>query len=262
VYYVLGGDGFVGSAVCSILAERGESFVSIGRDNYPDYVGTSCDVFVNCDGNARRFWANENPTDDFEASVSTTMRSLSDFQHGLYVFLSSVDVYVDTTDPTRNAENSEINYRELDPYGFHKWVSEELVRRYATSWLILRLGNMIGPGLKKNPVYDALNGQPLWMSAESHHSFIHTRVVAEGLHKLVRERYRNYVVNMCGTGTVRVADLPDLVGREIVIAPGAEERRQLYWVNNTRMSQIIPVPESRAAVVDYVSEREQSGGAR
>lgn len=262
MYYVLGGNGFVGSAVCSMLASRGESFVIIGRDNYQELVGARCDVFVNCDGNARRFWANENPANDFEASVNSTMRSLVDFKYDLYVFLSSVDVYVDPSDPARNAEDVEIDHEELEPYGFHKWISEELVRRYAQSWIILRLGNMVGPGLKKNPVYDALNDLPIWMSEESRHSYVHTRTVAEGLHKLITGSHRNTIVNMCGTGTVRVADLPDLVGREIVIAPGVEERRQVYWVNNERMNRILPVPESRDAVIDFVSEIERIDGRR
>lgn len=61
MYYVLGGKGFNGSAVRSVLEECGETVISIGRDTYADLIGTSCDVFVNCDGNARRFWANENP---------------------------------------------------------------------------------------------------------------------------------------------------------------------------------------------------------
>ncbi len=110
MYYVLGGRGFVGSAVCSMLAEHGEAFVSIGRENYRVYVGTGCEVFVNCDGNARRFWANQHPADDFEASVSSTMRTLVDFQYELYVFLSSVDVYADTTNPAHNAEDAEIQF--------------------------------------------------------------------------------------------------------------------------------------------------------
>lgn len=260
MYYVLGGNGFVGSAVCSLLADRGEAFVSIGRENYQDYIGTSCDVFVNCNGNARRFWANENPAEDFEASVSSTMRSLVDFKHGLYVYLSSVDVYADTTDPAKNAEDSEIDFDGLDPYGFHKWISEELVRRHAPGWLILRLGNMIGPGLKKNSVYDAMNDQPIWMSADSHHSYVHIRVVAGAIYRLVTEQYRNRVVNVCGSGTVRVGDLPDLVGREIILAPGVEERQQVYWVNNEQISRIISIPDSSAAVSDYVRETQLAEG--
>ena len=262
MYYVLGGKGFVGSAICSMLAEHGEAFVSIGRENYRDYVGTGCEVFVNCDGNARRFWANQNPAEDFETNVSSTMRTLVDFQYGLYIFLSSVDVYADTTDPAHNAEDAEIQFEGLDPYGFHKWLSEQLVRRYAPQWLILRLGSMIGPGLKKNPVHDALAGQPIWLSAASRHSFIHTRVVAAALNRLVTGGYRNWIVNACGTGTVPMEDLHRLIGREVVFAPGAEARHQLYWVNNTRLTQLISVPESHEAVVDFVRETELGDESR
>ena len=257
MYHVLGGKGFVGSAVCSMLAARGEEFVSIGRENYADYRGTACDVFVNCDGSARRFWANQRPAEDFQASVATTMRSLFDFQFGLYVLLSSVDVYVDTSDPALNAEDSEIEFGRLEPYGFHKWVSEELVRRYAPEWLILRLGNMVGPGLKKNPIYDAISGNPIWISADSRHSLIHTREVAEAIHRLVTGGHRNRVLNVCGTGTVRVGDLPGLIGKEINFASGAEERHQVYWVNNDRLSELLPVPDSREALVGFVREMER-----
>ena len=256
MYYVLGGNGFVGSVVCSMLAERGETFVSIGRDNYTDFVGTTCDVFVNCNGSARRFWANQNLVADFEASVASTMRTLTDFSCGLYIYWSSVDVYPDTTNPANNMEDAKIEPERLSPYGFHKCLSEMLVRRYARAWLVLRLGGMVGPGLNKNAVYDAVSGKPIWISAESELGIIHTRDVAAALHALVTHGYRNCIFNVCGTGTLRIRDLPRLIGREVFFGPGAEERKEIYHINNSRLSQVMSIPQSRQAVVDFLRSGE------
>ena len=239
-----------------MLAERGETFVSIGRDNYTDFVGTTCDVFVNCNGSARRFWANQNLVADFEASVASTMRTLTDFSCGLYIYWSSVDVYPDTTNPANNMEDAKIEPERLSPYGFHKCLSEMLVRRYARAWLVLRLGGMVGPGLNKNAVYDAVSGKPIWISAESELGIIHTRDVAAALHALVTHGYRNCIFNVCGTGTLRIRDLLRLIGREVFFGPGAEERKEIYHINNSRLSQVMSIPQSRQAVVDFLRSGE------
>lgn len=260
MYFVLGGKGFVGSAVCSMLSERGEPFISIGRDNYTQFVGTACDVFVNCNGNARRFWANQNPAADFEISVASTMRSLVDFIYGLYVYISSVDVYLDTTDPAHNIEDTEIQPEQLCPYGFHKWLSEMLVRRYASQWLILRLGGLVGPGIKKNPIYDALAGQPIQISPRSELGFIDTGNVAAALYRLVTKGYRNQVFNMCGTGTLRIGDLPTLLGRAVTFSRGAEERTELYRISNGRLCEVMHIPESRHAVANFIREVRMDSG--
>lgn len=254
-YYVLGGEGFIGSAVCNQMRQAGEECVAITRANYAQYVGKSCDVLVNCNGNARRFWANQNPVADLEASTVSTMRSLFDFRFRIYVYVSSVDVYEDTADPSRNGEASEIKLERLCPYGLHKWLSEVLVRSYAHEWLILRLGGMVGPNLKKNPVYDALNRRPLFISSESELGFVDTRNVACYMHSMISQRRINQVFNVCGTGTLRIGDLVILSPFPVVFEPEAERRVERYQIDNGKLRNLFAVPSSRDAVQHFIAEQ-------
>ena len=46
------------------------------------------------------------------------------------------------------------------------------MRHSTRNWLILRLGGFVGLGLKKNPIYDILQGGPLWLAPESELQFL------------------------------------------------------------------------------------------
>ena len=72
-------------------------------------------------------------------------------------------------------------------------------------WLVLRLAGMVGPGLKKNPIYDIQRGGPLWVSPESRMQYMHTDDVAIAATELARRGSGTY--NLCGRGTVRIGDL-------------------------------------------------------
>jgi len=252
--YVLGGDGFVGSAICSRLADEGHQFKVLNRENYSTYVGDRCDIFVNCNGNSRRFWADEQPVEDFEASVLSTMKSIFDFKSRLYVFISSVDVYWDTSNTESTKENSEIEVEKLNIYGFHKWISEELVRRYSNKWLILRLGNMVGPGLKKNPVFDALTGNLIRTSKQSQYGLIHTKDMALAFDRLVTLGHTNQAINVCGTGTIRIEDISKYTGRAISYASDSEETCQIYNINNDMLKNLIEVPTSKDTLLNFIRE--------
>ena len=45
--FVIGGNGFVGSAFARACAAAGQEHAVITRQNYPDYRGKACSVLVN-----------------------------------------------------------------------------------------------------------------------------------------------------------------------------------------------------------------------
>ena len=140
---------------------------AIDRDNYGEYRGKRFDVLVNANGNSRRFWANENPLADFEASTVSVMKSLSDFKFGKYIYISSPDVYANPGSPATTREDAPGDMRALSPYGFHKRLSEELVQHYAKDFLILRPSAILGTQLAKGMVHDVLQGNELFVTLDS-----------------------------------------------------------------------------------------------
>lgn len=252
MHFILGGAGFVGSAYARALARAGRPHVVLTRDNYADYVGQRCDVFINANGNSKKFLAQRAPLEDFDASVRSVRQSLVDFRCGTYVFLSSCDVYPDCSTPATTREDQPLNVAAQSPYGFHKYLAEQCVQHAAPRWLVFRQGGFVGPGLWKNAIHDILQGGPLWLDPASELQFLHTDAAAALVLELIDRGLEGQVVNLCGQGTVALAEVCALVGRHVEVKPGSPCAR--YEVNVERLARLIDVPPTRPAVLQFVQE--------
>jgi nucleoside-diphosphate-sugar epimerase len=241
---VLGGTGLVGSAVSACLEQLGHDVLRLNSGNYAGYVGAAADVLINCNGNSYRFKANNDPRWDFDASVLSVEKSLFDFTAGRYLFVSTVDVYPETADSQFNHEDVPIDPRRLTPYAFHKWLAERLVERFAARPLILRLGTVIGPEMKKGPLFDIIKGQQLHMSLQSELSLIDTETIAQAVATFVSQPPEQTIINLTGTGVVRLEELCRLAGLEPALAPGAERIIHHYNLNNLRLRNTFPITSS------------------
>lgn len=241
---VLGGTGLIGSEVCAHLERRGWSVLSVNSKDYTAKAGARARVLINCNGNAVRYLAQKDPKWDFETSVATVERSLFDFSYDLYLYVSTVDVYNAVDDPSRNHEAVAVRPTELHPYAFHKWLAERLVERFAPRWVIARLGTVIGPGLKKNPVYDLLNGQPLHMSVDSELTLIDTATIARCLEAIVKHGASRAIFNVAATGSVKLRDLQERLGRPVSLDAAADRAVYRYCINNAKLAGLVPLPTS------------------
>jgi nucleoside-diphosphate-sugar epimerase len=251
---VLGGTGLIGSAVREHFEGQGRSVLSVGSTDYAAKVGARANILINCNGNAVRHLAQKDPKWDFEASVATVERSLLDFKYDLYIYISTVDVYNAPEDPARNHEDAAIRQTELHPYAFHKWLAERVVERFASRWVIARVGTVIGPGLKKNPVYDMLTGYPLHMSLDSELSLIDTPTIARCLEAIVGMRPEREIFNVAASGAVKLRDLQRTIGTAGSLAPGAELCVYRYNINNAKMARLIALPTSWEAVTAFLAQ--------
>ena len=241
---VLGGTGVIGSALCHSLARDGHAVLSIDSKNYAACIGAKADVLVNCNGNSYRYKAGKDPRWDFDASVLTVEKSLFDFAFGRYIHISTIDVYNDLADPTRNHEDTTIDPQRLHPYAFHKWLAERLVERFAAQPLLLRVGTVVGTGMKKGPLLDVLSGSPLHMSAESELSLIDTETIAEAVVGFVAAPPKYHTINLTGTGPALLRALCENAGLKWQLASGAEQAVHHYNINNARLLEFLPVRTS------------------
>jgi nucleoside-diphosphate-sugar epimerase len=241
---VLGGTGLIGSAVCERFTRDGPAVISVDSKNYACCVGTEADVLINCNGNSYRYRAGQDPRWDFDASVLTVEKSLFDFKFGRYIHVSTIDVYNELGDPARNQEDTPIEPERLHPYGFHKWLAERLVQRFAAQPLILRVGTVVGTGMKKGPLLDLLLDHPLPMSAESELSLIDTATIAEAVVRFVATTSAHRTINLTGTGPALLRALCADAGLKWRLAPGAEQVVYRYNINNARLRELFPVPTS------------------
>lgn len=247
--FLLGHKGFVGSAIAKLLREKGEDFVGIDRENYRDFVGKECDIFINAGGSSKKRLADQDPRKDFDLNVLSTLNTLLDFRSKKYILVSSIDVYHDVRNPKNNTEKSEIETWLLSNYGFSKVLCEQIVTKYAKEWLIFRLGGMVGEGLKKNAVFDLLNIKSLYVNPKSEYQYINTADVAKIIYRLRNKR--NEIFNVCGDGTVMLED----VARKLGVNLGNDLyrlRREKYNVSITKLKRFARVEKTSKTVGDFI----------
>jgi len=248
--FLIGGKGFVGSALARVCAAQGREFAIIELDNYAEFAGRSCDILINANGNSKKFLAQQNPLAEFDASVRSVRASLVDFSCRHYVHISTCDVYPDCSTPANTQEGQALEVACQSAYGFHKYLAEQCVRHAAPSWLIFRMGGFVGPGLRKNPIYDILHGGPLWLQPDSALQFLPTDSMAQIILELIDRRIEGEIFNLCGRGVISLREVMQLAGVDVPVQPGSPCVR--YEVSIEKISQLINIPETTASVAAFV----------
>lgn len=247
---VLGGKGMLGSDLVEFLGKDFETTV-IDKENYDGHHGVAFDVFINANGNSRRFWANEHPLEDFEASTISVYKSVFDFQFEKYIYISSPDVYENPSGPEFTKEDQNISSSHLSSYGFHKYLSECIVQHCAKEYLIIRPASLIGKGLKKGPVYDILNDESLFITPESQIQFIPTSEVANAIRAFLKAGIKNEIFNVAGKSVVSVKRIAELAGKSLTTKSDAEE--QHYEMAIGKLEQFFPIRTSEEYLKEFLS---------
>ena len=253
---VLGGHGFVGSAFVRLLSRLNVPHRAVGRKEYAESARDSCDILVNAAGNSVKYLADRDPGADFTQSVQLAVSAVHDFSPRLYVLVSSVDVYTELHCAATTHEATPLDPMRASRYGFHKQLAEWCVQRHTSAWLIVRLAGMVGPGLRKNPVFDILNDQPLRISPESRYQFMSTDDVADVSWQLVGSGVRNTIFNVCGDGLISPRQIADLLGRPVVVHPEAEQAGpRIVDVAIERISRVRRMPPTRSTIERFLGQQ-------
>ena len=249
---VLGGEGFIGSAFVHVAAVRGYAVQSVDLANYESSRGASADLLINANGNSRKYLATDDPVADFDLSVRSVIQSLQDFSTNQYVYLSTMDIYPDKNNPAANAEDTPIDTARLSPYGMHKHLAEQLVRFYAPSWLICRMAGFVGPGLKKNSIYDLLKGRPLFVSPDSTYQYLHTHALAEIVFSLLERRIAGEIYNVAAEGTMSLRDVAALLPDYDLSACIPDLPVDHCELNIDKLSTLLPIPRTDKTIHRFI----------
>jgi len=202
--FVLGGEGFIGSAICRYLKKNKIKYSSITKKNYKKFLNKNCDIFINCNGNSIKWLSEKDYSIDFDKTVISTFKSTKDFKFKKYVLISSGEVY--NKNIKAKYENSKIESSRLSNYGFNKLVAEEIVKRTCHSFLIFRMGGFVGKNLKKNLIYDLINNNQIWVSKKSTYQYIDVDEASSIIFKILKKS-KNEIFNLTGKGSVNVKDI-------------------------------------------------------
>lgn len=150
---LIGFSGFVGS---TLLGQR--PFQSrFNSQNISDINGRSFDTVVCCAAPAQKWIANRDPAAD-RANIDQLMTHLETVACQRFVLISTVDVF---KHPAGVTEETPVDEEGLHAYGLHRRLLEKSVADRFSTHLIVRLPGLVGPGLRKNVLYDFLHSNEL-----------------------------------------------------------------------------------------------------
>lgn len=238
---VIGGNGMLGSDLVKYL---GSQFLitSIIKENYLQFVGKKFDILVNANGNSKRFWAIKNPLEDFIISTISVYKSIFDFRYSTYIYISSSDVYVNHENSASTFENQIQDSSKLSSYGLHKYLSESIIKNHCKSYIILRASMLLGKNLKKGPIYDIINKNPLFIAKTSRLQMISTREVANVINFMLDKRIKNDIFNLGGKGVVDFKKIQSYFSAPISFQDKNET--QIYEMNVSKLNKLFPLKTS------------------
>lgn len=222
----------------------------IHKENYHTYVGSSYDIVINANGNSKRFWANLHPEDDFVASTLSVYKSVFDFAYDVYVYISSSDVYNNHTRPRYTTENTSIKPDALSSYGFHKYLSEIIIRKHVKKYLVLRSAMILGKNLKKGPFYDVAHRTPLFITKDSRLQLITSREIANILRFLLSKGIYRQVYNIGGRGSFSFHDIETYV--QVPVTYSGDSEKQEYEMSIAKILKLYPLKTSEEYLREFL----------
>ncbi|WP_297842812.1 NAD-dependent epimerase/dehydratase family protein [Pseudomonas sp.] len=146
---LIGYSGFVGST----LLKQAAFEARYRSTNIGEIEGRSFDTLVCAGAPAQKWIANREPAEDLQKIV-TLIGYLRTLTCKTFILISTVDVF---KNPLNVDEDTAVDEQGLHAYGLHRRLLERFVEAYFPQHLIVRLPGLVGPGLRKNVIFDFLN---------------------------------------------------------------------------------------------------------
>ncbi|WP_295915243.1 hypothetical protein [uncultured Bartonella sp.] len=150
---LIGFSGFVGSTL--VKQTRFSDFYR--STNIQEIDNKEFDTIVCAGAPAQKWIANKNPEEDLK-KINGLIGHLETVKCKQFILVSTVDVF---KQPVNVDEETAIDETGLHAYGLHRRLLEKFVDKTFETKLIIRLPGLVGPGLRKNIIFDFLNNNNL-----------------------------------------------------------------------------------------------------
>lgn len=150
---LIGFSGFVGTT----LRRQNAFDFTFGSKNIHSIENHFFDLLVCAAAPAQKWIANRDPVADRQ-NIDSLIAHLKTVTCNTFVLISTVDVF---KSPIGVDEDTPVDEEGLHAYGLHRRLLEKFVESHFPNHLIVRLPGLVGPGLRKNVIYDFLNDNNL-----------------------------------------------------------------------------------------------------
>jgi len=230
---VLGHTGFVGQTVYNYLSDNHQV---CGINSKTKFIPTEeFDIVINCAGNAKKYLAHKNPSKDFHINTNV-FNTLLQMNIKKLIHISSIE---STFSPDNN-------------YAVSKYIIEKCCKLYFPKSIILRLGGIIGPNLKKNVIYDIINNKKLFVTFDSTYNYISTQEVAKIIEKIIDSDIENKTLNIASSKSISVKEIiEEAKNNHIFFNKSEGEIEENYTrIDTSELNKFFTVKKS----IDYIKE--------
>lgn len=150
---LIGFSGFVGGTLL-----KQTQFDSLYRStNIAEINGQTFDTVVCAGAPAQKWLANRDPETD-QKKIDQLIAHLATIKCHTFILISTVDVFKTAMGVD---EDTPVDEAGLQAYGLNRRRLEKFVENHFSHYLIVRLPGLVGPGLRKNVIFDFLNNNNL-----------------------------------------------------------------------------------------------------
>ena len=246
-----------------ILDDEVKSFL---KSTQPDYI-------FHCAGSSSIQKSIKDPTNDFNNNTILTFNFLDYIRqftpNSKFFFFSSAAVY---GNPYSLPINEKQNINPISPYGFHKYMSEniceEFSKIYSLKVVVLRIFSVYGPDLRRQIFYDLMNkfsndGKiKLKGNGKESRDFIHILDLCRAIELIMKNKNQEFEVFNIGSGEeVSIENLSKLFSNFLQSSKIIEfdlnnnEGMPLNWRSDiTKLENIgfKPIMELQKGIEDYI----------
>jgi UDP-glucose 4-epimerase len=168
------------------------------------------------------------PEDDFQRNVSTTQSILEYISQKKIkpklILMSTLAVYGNSKKQVLT-ENTKIN--PISNYAINKLLAEELCKFYNKKYnidiMILRTGSLIGPGLKRQFIFDACNKirkniNIFFGTGEEARDWLFIDDISILIFKIIKKRFKNLKIINVGSGrAIKIKDIISYISKKMDI---------------------------------------------
>jgi nucleoside-diphosphate-sugar epimerase len=146
---LIGFSGFVGST----LLKQAHFSALYRSTNIHEIENREFDLVVCAGAPAQKWIANRDPIDD-RKKIESLIGHLQTIKCKMFILISTVDVFKEAINVN---ESTPVDESGLHAYGLHRRFLEKFVEQNFSDYIIVRLPGLVGPGLRKNVIFDFLN---------------------------------------------------------------------------------------------------------